>query len=146
MGLYLLLIGVVASGVFHYLKNIKIEVSRNGIVIEKNGESLLPQREEPDIEEHLKIDNTPSGDNQTNQGGKLSVKEIAKKVRASVVGVIGEGRANFSNTSVGSGIIMRTGTSSLTQLSGNDENIGYYGRRQVQRVCCGRTHGPTLPY
>lgn len=106
MGLYLLLIGVVASGVFGYLKNIKIEVSRNGIVIEKNGESLLPQREEPDIEEHLKIDNTPSGDNQTNQGGKLSVKEIAKKVRASVVGVIGEGSANFSNTSVGSGIIM----------------------------------------
>lgn len=62
---------------------------------------------QPQVEEHLEIQPTPKDDEEMPASGeKLTVKQIAKKVRASVVGVVAEGSMNFSNSSVGSGIIM----------------------------------------
>ncbi len=63
------------------------------------------------VEEHLKIQETPFvPDKEAAEDGTLSVKQIAKKVRPSVVGVVAQGQTNnpFASTSssVGSGIIM----------------------------------------
>lgn len=64
-------------------------------------------REEPKVEEHLQIAPTPNDVEEAPAAdGKLTVKQIAKKVRTSVVGVVAEGSMNFSSSSVGSGIIM----------------------------------------
>ncbi len=63
------------------------------------------------VEEHLQIQETPFvPDEEAAADGTLSVKQIAKKVRPSVVGVVAKGQTNnpFASTSgsVGSGIIM----------------------------------------
>lgn len=63
------------------------------------------------IEEHLEIQQTPFvPDEEANPNGTLSVKQIAKKVRPSVVGVVANGSTDnlfaTASSSVGSGIIM----------------------------------------
>lgn len=73
----------------------------------RNPTGAQPQdQDDTNVEEHLQIQDTPESSDPASPDGKLTVKEIAKKVRSSVVGVIAEGSANFNNSSVGSGIIM----------------------------------------
>lgn len=66
--------------------------------------------EEPAVEDHLQIQETPfTPEPDANPDGTLSLKQIAKKVRPSVVGVVAKGGSNFlSSSAVGSGIILST--------------------------------------
>ncbi len=62
--------------------------------------------DEPEIEDHLEISDSPMSEGAPTNKDALTVKEISKKVRNSVVGVISQGADSFSSSSVGSGIIM----------------------------------------
>lgn len=58
------------------------------------------------VEEHLTINESPKSEGAKTTDGALTVKQVSEKVRASVVGVTCQSSANFSASSVGSGIIM----------------------------------------
>lgn len=73
----------------------KLDIGKGGI----NSESEK-------VQEHLKQEQTPTSEDAVSPDGKLTVKQIAKKVRTSVVGIIAEGSSDFTSSSVGSGIIM----------------------------------------
>lgn len=61
---------------------------------------------EYEIQEHLEISESPKSEGAKTTDGALTVKQISEKIRASVVGVTCQSSANFSSSSVGSGIIM----------------------------------------
>ncbi len=58
------------------------------------------------VDEHLTINESPKSEGAKTTDGALTVKQVSEKVRASVVGVTCQSSANFSSSSVGSGIIM----------------------------------------
>lgn len=58
------------------------------------------------VEDHLTINESPKSEGAKTTDGALTVKQVSEKVRASVVGVTCQSSANFSSSSVGSGIIM----------------------------------------
>ena len=62
--------------------------------------------DENKVEDHLTINESPKSEGAKTTDGALTVKQISEKVRASVVGVTCQSTANFSSSSVGSGIIM----------------------------------------
>ena len=62
--------------------------------------------DERQIEDHLKVNESPKSDGAKTTDGALTVKQVSEKVRESVVGVTCQSSANFSSSSVGSGIIM----------------------------------------
>ncbi len=66
-------------------------------------ESLIDEQE---VEDHLTINESPKSEGAKTTDGALTVKQVSEKVRASVVGVTCQSTANFSSSSVGSGIIM----------------------------------------
>lgn len=73
--------------------------------------SLFHKDKEIKVEEHIQIQETPFvPDEEAAPDGTLTVKQIAKKVRPSVVGVVANGQSNnpfaSASSSVGSGIIM----------------------------------------
>lgn len=108
--IYVALTAVIITMLAGFFMNGNISIDRNNGKIEittgKENTSKPNSQNDAKVEEHLKIENTPSGKDSTSANGKMSIKDIAKKVRASVVGVIGEGGSDFGNSSVGSGIIM----------------------------------------
>ncbi len=69
-------------------------------------ESITPSDDDIKIESHLNISESPTSQGAPTNKDALTVKQISQKVRASVVGVISQGSATFSSSSVGSGIIM----------------------------------------
>ncbi len=84
--------------------NISFDQNSGGFKITpSNGSS---QNDMPPVEEHLKLSETPDSDPKPSTSGGLTIKEISKKVRSSVVGVTCESAQDFSGASVGSGIIM----------------------------------------
>ncbi len=66
-------------------------------------ENLIDEQE---IKDHLTINESPKSEGAKTTDGALTVKQVSEKVRASVVGVTCQSTANFSSSSVGSGIIM----------------------------------------
>ncbi len=66
-------------------------------------ENLIDEQE---VEDHLTINESPKSEGAKTTDGALTVKQVSEKVRASVVGVTCQSSANFSASSVGSGIIM----------------------------------------
>lgn len=62
--------------------------------------------EEPKIKEHLFLQDSPVSEGAKTTDDALTVKQISKKVRNSVVGVTCQNAQSFSASSVGSGIIM----------------------------------------
>lgn len=106
--IYVALTVVIITTLAGFFMNGNISIDRNNGKIEittgKENANKPNAKNDTKVEEHLKIENTPSSSTSTK--GKMTIKDIAKKVRASVVGVIGEGGSDFGNTSVGSGIIM----------------------------------------
>ena len=62
--------------------------------------------DEPEIQEHLFIQDSPVSEGAKTTDDALTVKQISKKVRSSVVGVTCQNAQSFSASSVGSGIIM----------------------------------------
>ncbi len=108
---YVLLTGILAVGIFRAVRDLDIgfnsSTGRFEVHNDNHANNPFFGREEPKVEEHLQITPTPNDVEETpTPGGKLTVKQISKKVRTSVVGVVAEGNMNFSSTSVGSGIIM----------------------------------------
>lgn len=71
-----------------------------------NGQNVIEELKEPDVKEHLQINESPKSEGAKTTEGALTVKQISEKVRNSVVGVTGHTSNNFSSASVGSGIIM----------------------------------------
>ncbi len=62
--------------------------------------------DEHEVEDHLKVNESPRSEGAKTTDGALTVKQVSEKVRESVVGVTCQSTANFSSSSVGSGIIM----------------------------------------
>ncbi len=105
---YILLTAALIFGISRAIIDLDIDYNLGTGRFEINGGSgNHHQQNQPQVEEYLEIQPTPKDDEEMPAAGeKLTVKQIAKKVRTSVVGVIAEGSMNFSNSSVGSGIIM----------------------------------------
>ncbi len=67
---------------------------------------IITPSDDVEVESHLNISESPKSEGAPTNKDALTVKQISQKVRASVVGVISQGSATFSSSSVGSGIIM----------------------------------------
>ena len=99
---YILLTGVIVFGILHSVFEFGIRHP-----FRDRDKNIFDDNRTPQVEEHLHINPTPDDEEPPYKAGeKLTVKQIAKKVRSSVVGVVAEGNMNFSSSSVGSGIIM----------------------------------------
>ncbi|MEG2569985.1 MAG: trypsin-like peptidase domain-containing protein [Clostridia bacterium] len=103
--LYIILTAVLIGMVVHFARNGGLQIQRNDGHLEIAAGDKANGNDEK-INEHLKIQPPPSVSGGASANGRLSIKEVAKKVRTSVVGVISEGGADFSSSGVGSGIIM----------------------------------------
>jgi len=111
VAVWLLITGAIILGAIQFFRNVDVNFNFSTGQFEvgnRHNGGIFFDRQEPDVKEHLQISPTPQDkDSQLPAAGsKLTVKQIAKKVRTSVVGVVAEGTANFSSSSVGSGIIM----------------------------------------
>ena len=105
--IYIVLTIVVISMVVGFTANGRIQIDRDRGRIEiTTGKDNNQGKNDVTVEDHLKQDETPTDDSPAAANGKLSIKEISKKVRTSVVGIIAEGSSDFGSSSVGSGIIM----------------------------------------
>lgn len=99
VAVYLLLTGILIFGAGKMFTNFVMRGDNNGLI--------FGNTEQPPVQEHLQIQNTPDSQSSAPVAGQsLTVKQIAKKVRTSVVGIVAEGNMNLNSSSVGSGIIM----------------------------------------
>ena len=104
--LYLAVAVAAVGGAWRIFSNIRVSYNHDTGRLEiVQG---LPAQNEKGVESHLQIQETPfTPEPDANPDGTLSLKQIAKKVRPSVVGVVAQGGSNFAeSTSVGSGIIL----------------------------------------
>ena len=97
LAFYIALTSVVIGLVIHF--------TQTGSVQSRHSEVRVPD-DSVTVEEHLRQEETPVDTAPPAASGKLSIKEISKKVRPAVVGIIAAASSDFGEESVGSGIVM----------------------------------------
>lgn len=107
------IVWIILAVIIGYLLLMAAVIGTVAYLITGNIVGRNPFGSKPDVkvEEHLEIQETPFvPDEEASPDGTLSVKQIAKKVRPSVVGVVANGSSDnlfaAASSSVGSGIIM----------------------------------------
>lgn len=130
LAFYIALTSVVIGLVIHF--------TQTGSVQSRHSEVRVPD-DSVTVEEHLRQEETPVDTAPPAANGKLSIKEISKKVRPAVVGIIAAASSDFGEESVGSGIVMTQDGYIITnhhvvENSGSIEVILDDGRDYTARV------------